>query len=75
MTAKAAGAVLSFSASDLEATETVTYSAACTADDQDISGWNPKTDAASETDYIFQQPAGTEITCGITVQVENGAVE
>lgn len=75
MTAKAAGAVLSFSASDLEATETVTYSAACTADDQDIPGWNPKTDAESETDYIFQQPAGTEITCGITVQVENGGGE
>lgn len=72
MTAKAAGAVLSFSASDLETTETVTYSAECTADDQPISGWDPKTDVASETDYIFQQPAGTEVTCGVTVSVENG---
>lgn len=72
MTAKAGGAVMSFSASDLEATETVTYSAVCTADGQAVSGWNPKTDVTSETDYVFQRPAGTEITCGVTVNVENG---
>ncbi len=69
MVAKAGGAVLSFSASDLEATETVAYSASCTADDEVISGWGPKTDVASETDYIFQRPDGTEITCGVTVNV------
>ena len=68
MTAKAAGAVMSFSASDLEATETVTYSATCFAGDEAISGWSPKTDVVSETDYIFQQPVGTEVTCGVTCQ-------
>ena len=72
MTAKAAGAVMSFSASDLEATETVTYSATCFAGDEAISGWSPKTDVVSETDYIFQQPVGTEVTCGVTVNVLNG---
>tara|TARA_B100000683_G_C12365084_1_gene504731 strand:- start:197 stop:832 length:636 start_codon:yes stop_codon:yes gene_type:complete len=72
MTAKAAGAVMSFSASDLEATETVTYSATCTADDEAISGWDPKTDVVSETDYALQQPEGTEVTCRVTVTVLNG---
>ena len=75
MTAKAGGAVISFSASDLEATETVTYSATCFADDEAISGWNPKTDVLSETEYVLQQPAGTEVTCGVTVNVLNGGGE
>ena len=72
MTAKGAGAVLSFNASDLEATYTVTYSATCTADDEAISGWDPKTDVVSETDYALQQPEGTEVTCRVTVNVLNG---
>lgn len=75
MVPKAGGASFSFAPSSLEATQDVTYSASCTANNATYTGpdWasNPN-DVDSATPYALQGTAGTVFSCSVTASVESG---
>ena len=73
MTAKSAGVVMRFAPSATASQSTHNYSAVCTADTAEISGW-PTGDGVvvPNTDYAYPADPGTKVECTVTVTVPRG---